>query len=274
MDMANRDAILRARMLVGADAWDSDYADEDYLERAKKYELTEETKVGPNGAVLHRIRALRDFRNVKAGELGGWVQSEINLSQEGKAWVKQNARITDDARVSGDALVYGDAWVADSAKITERACVSGHAMIFGYAKMSGEAMAFDEARVFGNAQVLEMAHISGEAVASNNAIIAGNARVYGNACLTKNALIETDTDYAIVKGFGVIQRTTTFFRRQDGSVGVQCGCFYGGLQEFRWQVRKTHWNSKLAKEYLAIADLMELHFAKEGGDDHGADKEV
>lgn len=104
---------------------------------------------------------------------------------------------------------------------------------------------------------------------SNNAIITGIARVYGNACLTKNAVIEADTDYATVKGFGVIQRTTTFFRRKDGSVGVQCGCFYGSLQEFREKVRETHGDSKLAKEYLAIADLMEFHFSKEGGGDHG-----
>ena len=39
MDLTNRDAILQARMPYGADAWDSDYVGEDYLERAKKYEL-------------------------------------------------------------------------------------------------------------------------------------------------------------------------------------------------------------------------------------------
>lgn len=130
------------------------------MEQAKKYELTEETRVESDGITLHPIRALRDFRNVKAGELGDWVQSEKNLSQEGKAWVRRNARVTDDARVSGDALVYGNAWVADGAKITERASVSGHAMVFGYAKMSGETKAFREARVFGNAQILEPIYLA------------------------------------------------------------------------------------------------------------------
>lgn len=49
----------------------------------KKYELTDETKV-EHGVTLHRIRALVDIvrYGVKAGDLGGWIESEANLSQE------------------------------------------------------------------------------------------------------------------------------------------------------------------------------------------------
>lgn len=35
----------------------------------KKYKLTSETITLPNGTVLHRIKALRDFGDVKAGDL-------------------------------------------------------------------------------------------------------------------------------------------------------------------------------------------------------------
>ena len=35
--------------------------------------------------------------------------------------------------------------------------------------------------------------------------------------------------------------------------------------QFREIVKKTHGDSKYAKEYLAIADLMELHFSDECG---------
>lgn len=42
----------------------------------KKYRLTEETKTA-YGVELHRIEALRDFGNVKAGDKGGWVQSGV-----------------------------------------------------------------------------------------------------------------------------------------------------------------------------------------------------
>lgn len=48
----------------------------------KKYELTDEIlEVG--GRVLHRINALRNFGNIKQGEIGGWIENEDNLSHCG-----------------------------------------------------------------------------------------------------------------------------------------------------------------------------------------------
>lgn len=64
----------------------------------------------------------------------------------------------------------------------------------------------------------------------------------------------------VVKGFGSENRTTTFFLTKDKKVGAQCGCFYGTLEEFRRKVKETHKDTQFAKEYLMIADLMELHF--------------
>lgn len=85
----------------------------------------------------------------------------------------------------------------------------------------------------------------------------GNAQAYGNAW------VSGDADYATVKGFGRYNRNTTFFRCKDGKVRVVCGCFFGDMEEFRAVVKKTHGDGKLAKEYLAIADLMEMHFGDE-----------
>lgn len=269
------------------------------MEQTKKYELTEETYVIlTDDIILHRIRALRDFGNVKAGDLGGWVQSEKNLAQYGSAWVYGNAKVYDDARVYGDAKVYGDARVHERAHIYGSAHVCGYANIDGNACVHGCARVYCYAHLYGHARAYGSANISGYACVCGNAVVSDSACVYGgacvcgdtrvrggarvcgdvnvkgNACVSGSARVSGAGDYATVKGFGRGYRTTTFFRRQDGSVGVQCGCFYGSLQEFRWQVRKTHGDSKMAKEYLAIADLMELHFTKEGGEDHGADKEV
>jgi len=69
-----------------------------------KYELTTNTKTYLD-RTLYQIKALKDFGRVKAGDLGGWVESEDNLSQEGDCW------ITDSVKVYGNALVYGSAWV-------------------------------------------------------------------------------------------------------------------------------------------------------------------
>ena len=76
-----------------------------------KYELTDET----SGSGLRRIRALRDIPRcgVKEGDLGGWVESEGNLTQEGDCWVSDTALIYGDARVFDNARVFGNAMVFD-----------------------------------------------------------------------------------------------------------------------------------------------------------------
>ena len=103
----------------------------------KKYELTNETKTLAGGTVLHRIRALRDIPRfgVKAGELGGFVEEENNLSQDGDAWV------------SGDAWVYGNACVYGDAEVYDNACVHGDAEVYGKACVYGDAEVSGDAKV-------------------------------------------------------------------------------------------------------------------------------
>ena len=118
------------------------------MNELKKYELTDETKEVKrpfNCFVLHRIRALKDFGDVHAGDLGGWVESEENLSHSGDAWVYTEAEI------------FGHATIFENAKI------SGHAAIFENAKISGHAAIFENAKIFGHAVIFENAEISGHA---------------------------------------------------------------------------------------------------------------
>ena len=70
----------------------------------KKYELT--TVTNQNGfAILFQIKAQRDFGSVKAGDLGGWIEKESNLSQDGNCWVSGNARVSGNAWISGNAEI-------------------------------------------------------------------------------------------------------------------------------------------------------------------------
>ena len=75
----------------------------------KKYELTDET-IEFYGRTLHRIRACRDFvtiagKQVKTGDLGGFVETEKTLSHNGACWVYGNAEVWGDARVYGNAKI-------------------------------------------------------------------------------------------------------------------------------------------------------------------------
>ena len=85
----------------------------------------------------------------------------------------------------------------------------------------------------------------------------------GDAWVSGDARVSGDQMYATVKGFGSEYRNTTFFITKDGNVCVNCGCFSGTLEQFREKVEETHKDTKYAKEYLMIADLMEMHFKEE-----------
>ena len=56
----------------------------------KYFKLTEET-IEWQGHTLHRIEATRDSYWAKAGDLGGFVESEDSL--RGDAWVADNSKV-------------------------------------------------------------------------------------------------------------------------------------------------------------------------------------
>ena len=105
----------------------------------KKFELTEEHVTITSGKKLYRVRALVAFGDVKAGELGGYVEKEENLSHEGNAWVFGYAWVYGSAQVYGNSQVYGNAHVSDNAHVYDSACVSDNVWVGGYGHVSGSA---------------------------------------------------------------------------------------------------------------------------------------
>ena len=118
----------------------------------KKYELTAEF-IEKWGKKLFRIKALISFGSVEAGELGGYVEKEDNLAQDGDAWVYGNARVYGNAEVYGDARVYGNARVCDDA------WVYGNAWVCGNARVCDDAWVYGNAWVCGNADYLLIGRI-------------------------------------------------------------------------------------------------------------------
>ena len=94
----------------------------------KKYILTDEIKKF-NGKILHRIQAVRDFGEIRTGDLGGWIEKEGNLSHEGDCWIDDDAQVYDDARVYDNAYVYNNAKIFGNAQIHGNANVYGDAII-------------------------------------------------------------------------------------------------------------------------------------------------
>ena len=69
-----------------------------------KYKLTKNKKTIKE-ITLYQIEALKDFSNIKKGDLGGWIEKESNLSHRGDCWVYGDARVSGRARVYGDAII-------------------------------------------------------------------------------------------------------------------------------------------------------------------------
>ena len=74
---------------------------------SKKYEINKDG----------RIVALRSFGNVKEGDIGGFVESESNLSQDGNCWISGDAEVSGNAIISGNTIISGNAIISGDAII-------------------------------------------------------------------------------------------------------------------------------------------------------------
>jgi carbonic anhydrase/acetyltransferase-like protein (isoleucine patch superfamily) len=152
----------------------------------KKYELTGET-IRVRGDTLYRIKALRDFGNVKAGDLGGFVQSEKNLGHEGNCWLYGNSK------------VYQNAIVMDDAALFDNAIANCDALISGSVRMRDSSRASIQARVSGNVELLKnsvithYAQATGAATLTDTSFVGGNAKVSGsNAIVSMRSVVKGD----------------------------------------------------------------------------------
>lgn len=190
----------------------------------RKYEFTGNTR-----GSLKRIRRISD------GALGGWIESECNLSHEGQCWVSDNA------------LVFGDAWVSDNAEVSRNAQVSGDAWVFGNAQVSGDA------RVAGNAWVFGDAQVAGDAWVAGNAQVFGDAQVAGNARITSVVKMVSRSD----------RYTFTVFPCADGVWRLTAGCWFFTMDEAWKHWETTRAGTDLGEETFDILVMFEHHIERE-----------
>ena len=187
------------------------------MDYEKKYELIPSDKQG-----LYRIKALKDFGNVKNGDIGGYVEGEKNLSQ------------------------YGDCWIYDNAKVYDNAEVCDNAQVCGKAKVYGNAY------VCGNAKVCCKARVEDNAVVWNNAQIYGYAKVCDNAQICGDTIISSDKDYIVFKNWWSNGRFFTWTRSNNM---WKVGYFYGTGEELIAKAYKD--SEESGREYKKIVDYVE-----------------
>lgn len=229
----------------------------------KKYKLTDEV-MRYEGRTLHRIQALRDFGLASKGELGGWVQSEDNLSHNGICWVRDNAivmerahvrhdaLISEDAVVRGGAGVFDDTFVGQCAVVGDKAQVRGSARVYGNAIVKYASVVAGNATVFGHAVVDEAAFVANNSVIKDNVIVKGDARVLGRAIIEGNAIVQSDADYIVFKNNFSSGRFFTWTRSNDM---WSVGCFYGTADQLLEKAKKD--GEKVYQGYKLYVDLVE-----------------
>lgn len=190
-----------------------------------KYEFVEGDRAqGLDGRILRRIRALTDIpsRHIRAGSLGGYIESESNLSHDGAAWVGGVARAYGGAFIGGDALLHGssiaheDALLSDSCIVGGQAQICGHATILGNTRVSGAACIWGDATVSGDAMIGEQMLLPGGAV-----IFARDmAQYFGeviDGCLSP----------------------VTLYSDRDGGISVVTNTFSGDVRDYLEHVKKA-----------------------------------
>ena len=134
-----------------------------------KYKITEIEH--PKYPWLHRIQALIDVNEkVPEGTLGGFVENENNLSQEGTCWIYDDAICCENGEVKEEAALY------------DGSLVRGYAVVTGDATFYDRAVAKRDCYICGG-EIKENAIISGKAfidtVGVNAPVIGGESHVYG-----------------------------------------------------------------------------------------------
>lgn len=195
-----------------------------------KYRLTDEVQQIGNH-ILYRIEALKDFGDVKKGDLGGFIEYTRQLSAEGDCWVYDDACVFNGyTGLSGDARVKGVSRVENST-LTDNALVEGHSNVSD-SSMSGNSHIVDtrcdevtmsddsflhsarpivrstlseKAKVLGRGEVSD-SQLSGSSrvdsfASVSNSAIGGNARISGRAVVDSSRV----GDDVVVKGTTIVQ---------------------------------------------------------------------
>lgn len=109
----------------------------------KKYELVPETVTKLYDKSMYRIRALKDFSDVKKGQYGGYVESEDNLSQTGSCWIYDNSIVGSGSRVIDNAVIKDSSRVICGSEVSDDAVIEKGSLIDESSVVSDQSRVID-----------------------------------------------------------------------------------------------------------------------------------
>ena len=151
----------------------------------QKYKLNRDISLRIGEKTVYIIEAVRDFGDVCAGDLGGFIEDEHNLSHHGDCWVYHSAAVYGKGRVNRNAKIYDQARVYDYAMVSDDAVVSGQAEVFQRAVVFEEAQIGGLSTTYGNAQVFGKVQVLGHSKIHDDAWVYGDFKIDGYANITR-----------------------------------------------------------------------------------------
>ena len=264
----------------------------------KKYELikkdsiriTLNDKTKSTSVRLYRIRSLRNFSDVKKGDLGGYIQSEDNLSHEGNCWVYDNAKAYEDAKLFDDSKIFDKVRVFGCAHLHDNdVIIRGNAKICGHAIISNNVTIDGDVIICGNALITQGVEMTGDITINEGGYISNNVKICGHVfcykfinigCNTimniiennyliiehsikiKNGYIESNGDILYIDGIGNGYDTIIAYRDRRNKVRINHDYCDGPLKILKKISKKKHGGNKYNKEYNLLISLIKNHFKK------------
>ena len=246
-----------------------------------KYKITN-IEMTWHGHILHRIKALKDFilingKEIRKGDLGGWIESEDNLSQEGLCWIYDECKMYDNARRSENSIGYGNSHQFDNSQQfgdsqqfgrsrqfensiqSENSRQYGNSIQYGNSQQSGDSQQFGDSRQFGNSQQFGDSRQYGNSQQFGNSRQSGNSRQFGNSIQFGYSVADKDMRLSGHSSFetkdDVVILTSPTSGRQitiGSDRNICTGCFDGSswwlIDENRCRLPEGHWAFSLHKQ--------------------------
>ncbi len=211
----------------------------------KKYEFIE--RVEDQGGKYFRIRALKSFGNIQAGDIGGLVSSVNSLSQFGLCWVGENAKISGTARVLGDAqvtdyaIISAQSIIMDNVRIAGNASIGGKTTIMNDVDISGEVIVGGKTHISGNAIIHGRTFVMGCTISGHPQILGPTRTSSGSILISDseisgNSLIECDLGYSEIRHSTIEEYAKiigTVLVTGESLIYGECTLFNGEFNEFR-----------------------------------------
>ena len=239
----------------------------------RKYEMTNITMEFEE-RTLYRIRALKNFRNVKAGDLGGWVSGKHNLSQEGDCWIYDEAKCMDNARMYHNSAMYNNAVMCDFSEMHGCSEMHNYSAMLDNSRMYNCSAMYDNSRMYNDSKMYSNSRMFDNSAMYNNAVMLDNSKMFENSRMYRDSRLKNKENLygkLVTKVDRFIEINNIGGRivtgvLKDGKILYNIGCqneitkevFVDRIYNDDGGIEKHPYR----KEYLKIIDVIESYLSK------------